>query len=181
MFKIMLFAAAAAAITVTGCGAGTGASSAGSSAAPGANEPAAAAAEPAPGADASAAAATAGAADIASAAPDASANDLSWWQKINAYEIYVKSFKDSDGDGVGDLKGITQELDYLKSLGVGAIWLTPVYRSPQADNGYDIADYYAIDETYGTMEDMEELIAEAGKRDIRIVMDLVFNHTSDQH
>ena len=106
---------------------------------------------------------------------------LKWWQQTNAYEIYVKSFKDSDGDGIGDLKGIASELDHLKSLGVGAVWLTPVYRSPQADNGYDIADYYQIDEMYGTMEDMDELIAEAGKRDIRIIMDLVFNHTSDRH
>ena len=109
------------------------------------------------------------------------ADTLKWWQQTNAYEIYVKSFKDSDGDGIGDLKGITSELDHLKSLGVGAVWLTPVYRSPQADNGYDIADYYQIDEMYGTMEDMDELIAEAGKRDIRIIMDLVFNHTSDRH
>ena len=106
---------------------------------------------------------------------------LKWWQKTNAYEIYVKSFKDSDGDGIGDLKGVTSELDHLKSLGVGAVWLTPVYRSPQADNGYDIADYYQIDEMYGTMEDMDELIREAKERDIRIIMDLVFNHTSDQH
>ena len=101
-----------------------------------------------------------------------------WWQKTIAYEIYVKSFKDSDGDGIGDLNGITSELDHLKDLGVGAIWLTPCYVSPQADNGYDIADYYNIDPAYGTMEDMDTLIAEAGKRDIRIVMDLVFNHTS---
>ncbi len=107
--------------------------------------------------------------------------ELPWWKKVNAYEIYVKSFKDSDGDGQGDIKGITEELDYLASLGVGAIWLTPVYKSPQADNGYDIADYYQLDETYGTMEDTDTLIAEAGKRDIRIVMDLVFNHTSNEN
>lgn len=105
-------------------------------------------------------------------------NKLHWWQKTIAYEIYVKSFKDSNGDGIGDLKGITSELDYLKDLGVGAIWLTPCYVSPQADNGYDVADYYNIDPAYGTMEDMDELIAEAKKRNIRIVMDLVFNHTS---
>ena len=108
-------------------------------------------------------------------------DSLIWWQKTIAYEIYVKSFKDSDGDGIGDLNGITSELDHLKSLGVGAVWLTPCYVSPQADNGYDIADYYNIDPTYGTMEDMETLIAEAGKRDIRIVMDLVFNHTSNEN
>ncbi len=108
-------------------------------------------------------------------------DDLRWWQKVNAYEIYVKSFKDSDGDGTGDLNGITSELDHLKELGVGAVWLTPCYVSPQADNGYDIADYYNIDPAYGTMEDMERLIAEAKKRDIRIVMDLVFNHTSNEN
>ncbi|MBQ1526808.1 MAG: alpha-glucosidase [Lachnospiraceae bacterium] len=107
--------------------------------------------------------------------------DLKWWQETIAYEIYVKSFKDSDGDGIGDLKGIISELDHLKDLGVGAVWLTPCYVSPQADNGYDIADYYDIDPAYGTMEDMDELIAEADKRGIRIVMDLVFNHTSNQN
>ena len=104
-----------------------------------------------------------------------------WWQKTIAYEIYVKSFKDSDGDGVGDINGITSELDHLKKLGVGAIWLTPCYTSPQADNGYDIADYYNIDPAYGTMKDMDRLIKEAKKRDIRIVMDLVFNHTSEKN
>lgn len=103
-----------------------------------------------------------------------------WWQKTIAYEIYVKSFRDSDGDGIGDLRGIISELDYLHDLGVGIIWLTPCYVSPQADNGYDIADYYNIDPAYGTMEDMDTLISEAGKRSIRIVMDLVFNHTSNQ-
>ncbi len=109
------------------------------------------------------------------------AADLKWWQNTIAYEIYVKSFKDSDGDGIGDLNGITSELDHLKELGVGAVWLTPCYVSPQVDNGYDIADYYNIDSAYGTMEDMDRLIAEAKKRDIRIVMDLVFNHTSDEN
>lgn len=104
-----------------------------------------------------------------------------WWQKTIAYEIYVKSFKDSDGDGIGDLRGIISELDYLHDLGVGVIWLTPCYVSPQADNGYDIADYYNIDPAYGSMEDMESLIAEADKRGMRIVMDLVFNHTSNQN
>ena len=88
----------------------------------------------------------------------AESSKLSWWQKTIAYEIYVRSFKDSDGDGIGDLKGITSELDHLKELGVGAVWLTPCYQSPQADNGYDISDYYKIDPAYGTMEDMEELI-----------------------
>ncbi len=107
--------------------------------------------------------------------------DLKWWQDTIAYEIYVKSFKDSDGDGYGDINGIISELQHLKNLGVGAIWLTPCYVSPQADNGYDIADYYNIDPAYGTMEDMDRLIEEAGKLNIRIVMDLVFNHTSDQN
>lgn len=106
---------------------------------------------------------------------------LKWWQKTIAYEIYVRSFKDSDGDGMGDLNGITSELDHLKDLGVGAIWLTPCYVSPQADNGYDIADYYNIDPAYGSMEDMDRLLSEAKKRDIKIVMDLVFNHTSDEN
>ncbi len=106
---------------------------------------------------------------------------MKWWQKTTAYEIYVRSFYDSNGDGTGDLNGITEKLDYLKELGAGALWLTPCYRSPQADNGYDIADYYEIDEIFGTMADMERLIREARKRDIRIVMDLVFNHTSDRN
>ena len=109
------------------------------------------------------------------------AEGLKWWQKTNVCEIYVRSFNDTDGDGIGDLNGVTEKLDYLKELGVGAIWLTPCFKSPQADNGYDVADYCAIDEMFGTMEDMDRLIEEAGKRDIRIVMDLVFNHTSDQH
>ena len=107
--------------------------------------------------------------------------DDDWWRDTIAYEIYVKSFKDSDGDGTGDLNGITSELDHLQNLGVGAVWLTPCYSSPQADNGYDIADYYSIDPTYGTMKDMDRLIEEAKKRDIRIVMDLVFNHTSNRN
>ena len=109
------------------------------------------------------------------------AEQEAWWKETIAYEIYIKSFKDSDGDGIGDLRGIISELDYLQKLGVGVIWLTPCYVSPQADNGYDIADYYNIDPAYGTMEDMDTLIAEAQKRGIRIVMDLVFNHTSSEN
>ena len=108
-------------------------------------------------------------------------SELKWWQKSIVYQIYPKSFQDTTGTGVGDIPGVTSHLDYLKSLGTGAIWLTPVYPSPMVDNGYDISDYCGIDPSYGTMEDMEELIAEAKKRDIRIVMDLVFNHSSDQH
>ncbi len=106
---------------------------------------------------------------------------LHWWQKTLVYQIYPRSFQDTTGTGMGDLPGITRHLDYLKTLGVGAIWLTPIYPSPMVDNGYDIADYCGIDPSYGTMEDMEELIAEAKKRDIKIVMDLVYNHSSDQH
>lgn len=104
-----------------------------------------------------------------------------WWKKAVVYQVYPKSFQDSNGDGIGDLKGITSRLDYLKKLGIDAIWLSPVYQSPQVDNGYDISDYEAIDPQYGTMADMDELISEAKKRGIRIIMDLVVNHTSDQH
>lgn len=110
-----------------------------------------------------------------------SAERLSWWQSTNAYEIYVNSFQDSNGDGYGDLNGIRSRLGHLKSLGVGALWLTPVYASPMRDNGYDVADYYTINPRYGTMEDMDALIKEADEFGIRIVMDLVYNHTSDQN
>ena len=108
-------------------------------------------------------------------------NKLKWWQKTNVYQVYPKSFLDTTGSGTGDIKGITAKLDYLKTLGVGAIWLTPVYPSPMVDNGYDIADFTGIDPSYGTMADMEKLIAEGKKRDIRMVMDLVYNHSSDKH
>ena len=104
-----------------------------------------------------------------------------WWQRAIVYQIYPKSFADTTGSGTGDLPGITGKLDYLRELGVEAIWLTPIYPSPMVDNGYDIANYTAIDPSYGTMEDFERLIAEARKRGIRVVMDLVFNHSSDQH
>lgn len=105
---------------------------------------------------------------------------LKWWQNTIVYEIYPNSFKDTNGDGYGDLNGIISELDYLKKLGVGAIWLTPVYASPMGDNGYDVSNYYEINPRYGTMDDMDRLIKEAKKRNIRIVMDLVFNHTSNE-
>lgn len=108
-------------------------------------------------------------------------NEQDWWKNAVIYEIYPRSFQDSNGDGVGDLNGITQRLDYLQSLGVDAIWLTPVYPSPQVDFGYDISDYEAIDPQYGTMADFDHLIAEANKRHIRILMDMVMNHTSDKH
>lgn len=104
-----------------------------------------------------------------------------WWKGKVAYQIYPKSFKDSNGDGVGDLKGITEKLDYLQQLGIDILWLSPVYKSPFIDQGYDISDYYAIDPIFGTMEDMEELIAEGKKRGISIIMDLVVNHCSSHH
>lgn len=104
-----------------------------------------------------------------------------WWKGKVAYQIYPKSFKDSNGDGVGDLKGITEKLDYLQKLGIDILWLSPIYKSPFIDQGYDISDYYAIDPIFGTMEDMEELIAEGKKRDISIIMDLVVNHCSSHH
>jgi alpha-glucosidase len=104
-----------------------------------------------------------------------------WWKHAVIYEIYPRSFQDSNGDGIGDLNGITSRLDYLKTLGIDAIWLTPIYPSPQIDFGYDISDYVAIDPPYGTMADFDRLVAEAKKRDIRVIMDMVMNHTSDKH
>lgn len=104
-----------------------------------------------------------------------------WWKHAVIYEIYPRSFQDSNGDGVGDLNGITSRLDYLQTLGVDAIWITPCYPSPQIDFGYDISNYEAIDPQYGTMADFDRLLAEARKRNIRIVMDFVVNHTSDKH
>lgn len=106
---------------------------------------------------------------------------MSWWKKAVVYQVYPKSFNDTTGSGVGDLAGITEKLDYLKELGITVIWLSPVYESPGDDNGYDISDYEQIDPAFGTMGDMEQLIAEAKKRGIYIVMDLVVNHTSDEH
>ncbi len=104
-----------------------------------------------------------------------------WWKSAVFYQIYPKSFLDADGDGIGDIRGIIQKLGYLEKLGVDGIWLSPVCASPQVDNGYDISDYQAIWPTFGTMEDMDQLIREAKKRGISIIMDLVLNHTSDQH
>lgn len=104
-----------------------------------------------------------------------------WWHDKVAYQIYPKSFLDSNGDGIGDLRGIISKLDYLKALGVDIIWLSPIYKSPFVDQGYDISDYYAIAEEFGTMEEFDELLAEAKKRDMYIIMDLVINHCSDQH
>ena len=110
-----------------------------------------------------------------------SASELNWWKNAVIYEVYPRSFQDTNGDGVGDLNGITRRLDYLKQLGVDAIWLTPVYPSPQVDFGYDISDYRNIDPQYGTLADFDRLVAEANKRHIRVIMDMVMNHTSDQH
>lgn len=104
-----------------------------------------------------------------------------WWQDKVAYQIYPKSFCDSNGDGIGDLQGIISKLDYLKELGVDIIWISPIYCSPLVDQGYDISDYYNIDPRFGTMEDMEELLREAKERDMHILMDLVVNHCSDKH
>nr|WP_296440976.1 alpha-glucosidase [uncultured Acetatifactor sp.] len=108
-------------------------------------------------------------------------NQTKWWKSAVIYQIYPRSFADSNHDGIGDLQGIILKLDYLEKLGIDAIWLSPVCKSPQDDNGYDISDYQDIDPMFGTLTDMEELIAEAGKRHIRIIMDLVLNHSSDEH
>ena len=107
--------------------------------------------------------------------------DRKWWKEAVIYQIYPRSFKDSNGDGIGDLKGITGKLDYLKELGVDAIWLSPFYKSPNDDNGYDISDYRDIMDEFGTMEDFDELSREMHKRGIRLIVDLVVNHSSDEH
>lgn len=104
-----------------------------------------------------------------------------WWQKVTAYQVYLKSFKDSNGDGIGDLGGLIEKLDYLKDLGIGLIWLSPMYKSPNDDNGYDISDYQDILEEYGTMGDFDILLSECHKRNIKLIIDLVINHTSDEH
>ncbi|MBB5174642.1 alpha,alpha-phosphotrehalase [Texcoconibacillus texcoconensis] len=104
-----------------------------------------------------------------------------WWRKSVVYQIYPKSFNDTSGNGVGDIQGVIEKLDYLKKLGIDIVWLTPVYESPQNDNGYDISDYYSIHEPYGTMEDVDRLLEEAHKRDLKIMFDIVVNHTSTEH
>ena len=109
------------------------------------------------------------------------AENLRWWQKKSVYQIYPKSFLDTNGSGTGDLRGVIEKLDYVKNLGVGAIWLTPFFPSPMVDNGYDIANYTDVDPRFGTLNDFDELVAEADRRGIKIVVDLVFNHTSDKN
>ena len=118
---------------------------------------------------------------IWSALAAASKKAAAWWQNAVIYEIYPRSFADSNADGTGDLSGITAHLDYLKDLGVDALWLTPFYPSPQVDFGYDVSDYRNIDPRYGTLADFDRMGAEAKKRGIRVLIDLVLNHTSDQH
>ena len=104
-----------------------------------------------------------------------------WWKEVIIYQIYPRSFQDSDGDGIGDLNGITSRLDYIQSLGVDIIWLNPIFLSPNDDNGYDISDYREIMREFGTMEDFDRLLKEIHKRGMRLVLDLVVNHTSDEH
>ena len=104
-----------------------------------------------------------------------------WWKEAVVYQVYPRSFMDANGDGIGDLQGVTSRLDYLQELGINVIWLSPVYQSPNVDNGYDISDYQAIQPEFGTMADFDELLKQAHRRGIRIVMDLVVNHSSDQH
>ena len=104
-----------------------------------------------------------------------------WWKNSVIYQIYPRSFADSNGDGIGDLNGITEHLDYIKELGADIIWLSPVYQSPNNDNGYDISDYQEIMKEFGTMEDFERMLAAMHERGLKLVMDLVVNHTSDEH
>lgn len=103
-----------------------------------------------------------------------------WWKEAVVYQIYPASFRDLSGDGWGDIKGITSKVDYLKNLGADIVWVSPIYKSPQADMGYDIQDYKDIDARYGTLDDVDELISELRKRDMKLMMDLVVNHTSDE-
>ena len=112
-------------------------------------------------------------------APNMHSKPLAWWKKATAYQIYPRSFYDTNQDGIGDINGIIAKLDYLADLGIDLIWICPFYASPNDDNGYDISDYQAIHPDFGTLEDVDELISAAHKRGIRIIMDLVINHTSD--
>src|SRR6187431_683278 len=111
----------------------------------------------------------------------AAAFAVPWWQTVVIYQIYPRSFQDTNADGIGDLKGIERRLDYLTSLGVDAVWISPIFPSPMADFGYDISDYTGIDPLFGTLDEFDALLATAHERDLRILLDLVPNHTSDQH
>src|SRR6201997_5474623 len=113
--------------------------------------------------------------------PTPQSNEENWWKNAVIYEIYPRSFQDSNGDGIGDLPGITSRLGYLQALGIDAIWLSPIYPSPQVDFGYDISDYTAIDPQYGTLADFDNLVAQGKDHNIGVIMDLVLNHTSDKH
>ena len=104
-----------------------------------------------------------------------------WWKAAVVYQIYPRSFADGNGDGIGDLAGVARRLDYLAALGVDVLWLSPIYRSPQDDNGYDVSDYFDIDPTFGTLAEFDDLLAAVHDRGLRLVMDLVVNHTSDEH
>lgn len=104
-----------------------------------------------------------------------------WWKEAVCYQVYPRSFKDSNGDGIGDINGITEKLDYLKALGIDVIWVSPIYDSPNDDNGYDISDYQNIMSDFGTMEDFDRLLLETHQRGMKLIMDLVINHTSDEH
>src|ERR1700710_10125 len=108
-------------------------------------------------------------------------NDRKWWKEAVVYQIYPRSFKDNDGDGIGDLKGIISKLDYIKSLGVNVVWLNPIYSSPNDDNGYDVSDYRNIMKDFGTMADFDTMLKGMHDRGIKLVMDLVVNHSSDEH
>ena len=110
-----------------------------------------------------------------------SLQERNWWKEGIVYQIYPRSFKDTSGNGVGDLRGIIQKLDYIKSLGVTMVWLNPIYQSPNDDNGYDISDYRAIMKEFGTMEDFDELLEGLHKRGMKFIMDVVVNHSSDEH
>ena len=107
--------------------------------------------------------------------------NLAWWKHAVVYQIYPRSFQDSNGDGIGDLNGILDRLDYLADLGVDSIWISPIYPSPMADFGYDVADYCGIDRIFGTMDDFDRLLVEVHRRGLRLILDFIPNHTSDQH
>ena len=107
--------------------------------------------------------------------------ERAWWKESVVYQIYPRSFKDSNGDGIGDLRGIIEKLDYLRNLGVDVLWLSPIYKSPNDDNGYDISDYRDIMTEFGTMADFDELLKTAHEKGLKIMLDLVVNHTSDEH